>query len=272
MLKNTDMNITWLDIVDSTNNEAKRQIQSLNHMSVISSFHQTAGRGQRGNSWRSEKGMNLTFSIVIKYGADGYGDLNPSNQFLISKVTSLAVTEFLKRFGIDAQIKWPNDIYVKNKKIAGILIEHALQGNTMAYSIIGIGLNVNQLNFDSNLFNPTSIRLESPGLTHLDLKDALNDFLNIFKDITENKIISEIDELYHSKLWRLDSKSTFVDYTKLPTRYHEGPVVPIPDSTRSSIEFSGRIIGVSSIGELLIEDSSSFQIRRFSFKEIGYII
>jgi hypothetical protein len=104
------------------------------------------------------------------------------------------------------------------------------------------------------------------------LKDALNDFLNIFKDITENKIISEIDELYHSKLWRLDSKSTFVDYTKLPTRYHEGPVVPIPDSTRSSIEFSGRIIGVSSIGELLIEDSSSFQIRRFSFKEIGYII
>ena len=225
------MNITWLDIVDSTNNEAKRQIKSLNHMSVISSFHQTAGRGQRGNSWRSEKGMNLTFSIVIKYGADGYGDLNPSNQFLISKVTSLAVTEFLKRFGIDAQIKWPNDIYVKNKKIAGILIEHALQGNTMAYSIIGIGLNVNQLNFDSNLFNPTSIRLESPGLTHLDLKDALDDFLNIFKDI----IIS-------LKIFRKSSRASFksrcvkpgdsnridVGLNKLESKFNWFTLSPIP--------------------------------------------
>ena len=272
MLKNANMTVSWLDTVDSTNDEAKRQIKSLDHLSVISSHHQTAGRGQKGNSWSSQKGMNLTFSIVIKFGAEGYGDLHPSNQFIISKVTSLAVIDLLERFGIDARIKWPNDIYVKNKKIAGILIEHTLLGNTMAYSIIGIGLNVNQLSFDSNLLNPTSIRLETSNSTSIDLEDTLEEFLSIFKDIAEHKTILEIDRLYHSKLWRLDAKSTFVDYTNLPTKYHEGPIGLMPNDTQSSIEFSGRIIGVSSIGELLIEDSDSLQVRRFNFKEIGYKI
>ena len=218
--------------------------------------------------------MNLTFSIVLKYGTEGFGDLAPSNQFIISKYASLAVIEFLKTYGIEAKIKWPNDIYVKDKKIAGILIEHALQGGTMAYSIIGIGLNSNQTVFDSDLFNPTSIRLEAHDSASLDLKDALVEFLNIFKDITEHKTAFEIDRLYHSSLWRLDVESTFIDYTNLPTGYHEGPITPsqTSNSIPYSIEFSGTIRGVSSIGELLVEDANTSIIRRFNFKGISYII
>lgn len=250
-------NITWIDTVDSTNEEARRQIQSLDHLSVISARHQTAGRGQRGNSWSSESGMNLTFSIVIKYGTERYGDLAPSDQFIISKITCLAVMEFLKNYGIDARIKWPNDIYVKDKKIAGILIENGLRGSRMAHSIIGIGLNVNQTIFESDLYNPTSIRLESQDTTDLDLHDTLEKFMNIFQDILENKTLLEVDRLYHSNLWRLDVKSTFVDNT-----------TNIP----SSPEFTGTIRGVSGIGELLIEDENTSEIRKFSFREIGYIL
>ena len=147
--------------------------------------------------------------------------------------------------------------YVKDKKIAGILIENGLRGSRMAHSIIGIGLNVNQTIFDSNLYNPTSIRLESQDTTDLDLHDTLEKFMNIFQDILENKTLLEVDRLYHSNLWRLDVKSTFVDYT-----------TNIP----SSPEFTGTIRGVSGIGELLIEDENTSEIRKFSFREIGYIL
>lgn len=266
------MSITWLDVVDSTNDEAKRQILSLNHLSVISAVHQTAGRGQRGNTWSSESGMNLTFSIVIKYGPEGYGYLAAADQFTISKIASLAVIEFLKTYSIDAKIKWPNDIYVNDKKIAGILIEHAMQGERMAYSIIGIGLNTNQISFDSNLFNPTSIRLEHPNLNCLNLHLALEGFIKIFKDITEHQTLFEVDRLYHSNLWRLDTECTFVDFTNLPKGHHEGPILPLSGEIPSPIAFSGIIRGVSRMGELIVKDLHSSKIHKYNFKEIGYII
>ena len=272
MLKNINMSITWIDTIDSTNDEAKRQIQSLDHLSVISAINQTAGRGQRGNTWSSESGKNLTFSIIIKYGKDGYADLIPSKQFIISKIAAISVASFLCKYGITASIKWPNDIYVNDKKIAGILIEHTLHQDLLAYSIIGIGINVNQLTFDSNLYNPTSLLLESHIVREFDLNSLLEEFVNLFKEIIEQKPFSEIDSIYLSKLWRLNTKAKFIDYTALPGGFLNIPILPNLTNVPMSTQFCGIIRGVSDIGELIVENEESSNIRTFGFKEIVFII
>ena len=272
MQNTTNNNIIWLDTIDSTNDEAKRKINTLSHLSVIAAYQQTSGRGQRGNTWSSEVGKNLTFSIIIKYGNDGYDDLIPSNQFIISKIASIAVLDLLSMYGIKAEIKWPNDIYVNDKKIAGILIEHTLHGNSIAYSIIGIGINVNQRCFDQSLYNPTSVVLESPEIEIPNLQTILEEFVAGFKSVIEQKSIDEIDALYLSNIWRLNIKSKFVDFTSLPKGFLETPIGPPIVDIPYSTQFTGTILGVSTIGKLLIQDETSSEIKEFGFKEIGYII
>ena len=151
-------------------------------MSVIAAREQTAGRGQRGNTWLSAPGMNLTFSIVLKHGNEGLVDITPDKQFVINDIISKTIVEFLSRHGIDARIKLPNDIYVADRKICGILIEHSVLGSSLVHSIIGIGLNVNQTIFDESLPNPTSMLLEKgKGLD--DLQSLLEELLDIFLKI-----------------------------------------------------------------------------------------
>ena len=272
MQNTTNNNIIWLDTIDSTNDEAKRRIHLLNHLSVIAAYQQTSGRGQRGNTWSSEPGKNLTFSIIIKYGKEGYHSIIPSNQFIINMIASIAVLDFLYKYNIQAAIKWPNDIYVNEKKIAGILIEHTLQDNSLGYSIIGIGINVNQRYFDSSLYNPTSIVIESPEIEIPNLQTILEEFMDGFKNVLEHKSINELDASYLSKLWRLNVKSKFVDFTSLPKGFLETPIGPTIVDIPHSTQFTGTIIGISKIGELLIEDENSSKIKKFGFKEIGYII
>ena len=194
-----NFNIIWSDTVDSTNDEAKRCIDSLPDLSVISTYNQTAGRGQRGNSWLSEPHANLTFSIVAKNGFN----IKPADQIVINEMISLAIIDFLSCHGIDARIKWPNDIYVADKKICGILIEHVVRGNSIVYSIIGVGLNVNQKNFDSSLYNPTSILLETGEEQH-SLPSLLEELLTIFNRYLEIYDRDEIGSLYHSKLRKIN--------------------------------------------------------------------
>lgn len=146
--------ILWLESVDSTNSEAKRRIAELETMSVIAAECQTAGRGQNGNKWFSESSRSLTFSLVVKDLC-----LKAWEQAIISESTAQAVVDTLTSYGIDARIKWPNDIYCGEKKICGILIENSLMGEHIKWSIIGIGLNVNNINFPTNLPNPTSMAL-----------------------------------------------------------------------------------------------------------------
>ena len=113
---------------------------------------QRAGRGQRGNSWESQPGKNLTFSLLLR------PEHIPANQqFLLSQAVSLAATDVLNRYASGFSIKWPNDIYWEDKKIAGILIENVLSGSTFARSIVGIGLNINQERFISDAPNPVSL-------------------------------------------------------------------------------------------------------------------
>ena len=119
---------------------------------IILAQRQTAGRGQRGHTWESREGENLTFSLVLEPLF-----LPPSEQFLISECVALGVCDALLHYGIEAQIKWTNDIYIGDRKLAGILIEHKLQGSALARTVAGIGLNVNQKAFSDDLPNPISM-------------------------------------------------------------------------------------------------------------------
>ncbi|MCM1153286.1 MAG: biotin--[acetyl-CoA-carboxylase] ligase [Muribaculum sp.] len=125
-------------------------------MTMLYVFEQYGGRGQRGNSWESEPGKNLTFSF--HYRPQG---VPPLSQFSISEATALAVTDTLTAFNIKARIKWPNDIYVADSKICGILIDHSLCGTQITDTIVSAGLNVNQLRFLSDAPNPVSMAMVS---------------------------------------------------------------------------------------------------------------
>lgn len=145
-----------LSEIPSTNTYAKEQARALleaGEMPVcIRAYRQTGGRGQRGNSWESAPGKNLTISILTV--PEG---LRPAQQFSISEAVALGVCDLLAHYDIDARVKWPNDIYVGHEKIAGILIEHSLMGMGFQYTVAGIGLNVNQQTFLSDAPNPVSM-------------------------------------------------------------------------------------------------------------------
>ena len=170
MSKSTD--IIWLDEVDSTNGYVRRHIQELDNLSVVSVLSQTAGKGQGDHIWHSAPGKNLLFSILVK---------NPTvpaaRQHVISRNTAETVVELLDAHGIDAWIKPPNDVWVGNKKICGILIEHSLRSDRISWTIIGIGLNVNQTIFPEELPNPTSVALEKE---EVPLKELLSEFMERF--------------------------------------------------------------------------------------------
>ncbi|MDE6431375.1 MAG: biotin--[acetyl-CoA-carboxylase] ligase, partial [Duncaniella sp.] len=120
----------------------------------VSARRQTAGRGQRGNSWESAPGKNITMSILLR--PEG---LHPSRQFVISRAVSLAITGVLRRYmpASAVRVKWPNDIYVDDRKICGILIENVISSASIRQSVVGIGINVNQRRFLSDAPNPVSM-------------------------------------------------------------------------------------------------------------------
>ena len=171
MTKRND--IIWLKEVESTNRYARMNIDRLDNLSVVSAFCQSAGRGQGDHQWHSSPGENLTFTVILKEPA-----IAPIEQSIISDTTANAVVELLEKHGIKAWIKPPNDIWVDTKKICGILIEHSLRADRISWSIIGIGLNVNQTIFPDNLPNPTSMALEGHPA---DIETILSEFLDIFR-------------------------------------------------------------------------------------------
>jgi BirA family biotin operon repressor/biotin-[acetyl-CoA-carboxylase] ligase len=244
--------IIWLNTAISTNETAKYSLEDLDNLSVLSALEQTGGKGQRGNAWLSEPGMNLTFSIVLK---GEQVSIDARDQFCISMVSALSVRELLSSLGIEAKIKWPNDIYVKDEKICGILIENSLRGRTIQSSIIGIGLNVNQTVFDKNLPNPTSVKKHIG--KDLDVHDLLVDFMDIFKRLLEEYIhrnrLSALRDIYTSAIWRLNVPASFKNMT----------------SCEESM-INGRITGITDEGLLKIE-TVDHEVKTFAFKEISYI-
>ena len=171
--------ILWLKEVDSTNEYAKRHISSLDNLSVIAAGFQTSGRGQGSRTWSSTAGENLLVSMVLKDTG-----VSPSSQHIISERTATAVVKMLAKHGIRSWIKPPNDIYVENRKICGILIEHSVRGKVISWSVIGIGLNVNQKSFSPEIPNPTSMVLEKnapEGTGAFDIKTLVEELTDILK-------------------------------------------------------------------------------------------
>ena len=148
--------IIWLKLTDSTNDEARRRLDVLDNLSVVAARTQTSGRGQGDHTWTSEPGQNLTFTFVLKFPP--CAPLSASEILRITQAVTHALREYLLSKGVVARIKWPNDIYVGDKKICGILIENILGGKQVAASMVGIGLNLNQSRFPADLPNPVSLR------------------------------------------------------------------------------------------------------------------
>lgn len=264
--------IIRMESVDSTNDQARLRLQGVGHMTVIAAETQTAGKGQRGNFWHSESGKNLTFSIIVKpTEADVRINVMASGQASISWMTALSVIDLLDEYGIQAKIKWPNDIYVSDRKICGILIENAIMRNQISSSIIGIGLNVNQTDFPAYLPNPTSMQRET-GI-HYDTHMLLEKFMGIFirhcrMFLAAPEKREDLKELYHNHLWRLNESHIFYDHTSLPDGHLNVPTTLQCNETK---QFTGIIRGVSDRGHLIVENTEG-ELREFAFKEIGYMI
>ena len=192
--------IIWLERVDSTNDEARRHISEIDNLSVVSALEQTKGRGQRGNRWSSQPGENLTFSLVVKDFR-----IKANEQSAISQATALSLVDLLSRHEIKARIKWPNDIYAGDEKICGILIENSLKGSKIDWSIIGIGLNVNQTAFPEDLPNPTSMKLCTGNSNPYNTREILEEFMGIFTGyyreyLNGNGALDRLEEQFVSNL------------------------------------------------------------------------
>ncbi|MEI8006454.1 MAG: biotin--[acetyl-CoA-carboxylase] ligase [Bacteroidota bacterium] len=224
--------VTVIDSVDSTNAFARRMIDEskAGEGTVIMAREQYAGRGQGENTWHSQAGMNLTFSLVLEPVF-----LPPDKQFILNKAIALAVMNSVKQSlppETITSIKWPNDIYAGTRKIAGILIEHTIMGNSLKHSIIGIGINLNQVEFPVHLPNPVSLK-QFTGLDHDNEK---------FLESTCHDL-----DLEYSRLIRGEFNSINNDYDSSLFGYGSDS-----EFTSGSSSFTGRITGVDDLGRLLI--------------------
>jgi BirA family biotin operon repressor/biotin-[acetyl-CoA-carboxylase] ligase len=156
--------ILWLETADSTNSELRKRIAGLDNLSIVATRAQTAGRGQGTHTWFASPGKNLTFSILYRFGETC--PLAASDAILITQATTLALCDYLLGHGVQARIKWPNDIWVDARKICGILIENTLESGMVRESIVGIGLNLNERNWPPELPNPVSLS-ELTGQTYV---------------------------------------------------------------------------------------------------------
>lgn len=239
------MKVIKLGAIDSTNDFLKglSRKQQLENFTVVTAENQTKGKGQMGSVWDSEVGKNLTMSVFVK---DSLSDVNQI--FNLNIGVALAVVEALETFNIpNLMIKWPNDIMSYNFKIAGILIENSIKSDGTVHSIVGLGLNVNQINFE-NLQKASSLAV---------ICNAQFDKEKIRDEVVE-KIKQNIAIVNGG-----DTTSLWLEYTN--RLFKKG--IPMPFKDNSNQNFMGIIQGVSAYGKLqiLLEDDS---IAEFSIKEV----
>lgn len=238
------MKVIKLDAIDSTNEFLKglSKKQELESFTVVSAERQTKGKGQMGALWSSEAGKNLVMSVLVKDFLSGIDQL-----FNLNIVFSLAVIEVLESINIpNLSVKWPNDIMSYNKKIGGILIENSIKSDGTIISIVGLGLNVNQIDFE-NLPKASSLALICS--TTFDKEEILF------------KIVEKLDRNIQS--WNQNSDSLWSEY--INKLFKKG--IPMPFSDINKNHFMGIIQGVSAIGKLqiMLENGS---ISEFDIKEI----
>lgn len=244
--------IFWVEEATSTNSVIAAAADRLEHGTAVAAHKQTAGRGQRGNSWESEPGKNLTFSLLLKPKS-----LPAARQFEISQIVSIAVAQVLRDEldTDDVKIKWPNDIYYKDKKIVGILIENSLTGATIDRSIAGIGINVNQAAFRSDAPNPISMlaisgreRELSPLLARFVAK-IVGDF-DAYEAAPDPKVLAA---RYRSMMWRGEGYWPYRD-----------------NLTGETIQAC--IADVAPTGHLTLAPEPPASPRTYAFKEVAAIL
>ncbi len=240
-------NIIELDVVDSTNSYLleKSKENDCFEGDVVYTHFQSEGRGQRDTNWVSNPGENLMFSVFVRPSF-----LSATNFFLISKLIAIAVHHEVSRICKDAlvEVKWPNDIYVNKKKIGGILIENQFKGSIINQSVIGVGLNINQTNFEG--LNATSLKLES--LCDFDVKTVML------------KILQQFEKLYFL-IQRGDFSEVEAKYTEALMNYNQIATYIVRNDT-----CKGTIINVRNNGLLELEINKS--IEYFQFKEISFVL
>lgn len=242
-------NLKIADSLPSTNEYIKEEIAKSTPFeagTVILAKEQTKGRGQRNNSWNSRKNENLTFSYLLRPTF-----LSPLSQFYLTVSVSLALVKFLKQYIPDVFIKWPNDIMAGNKKICGILIENTISGHKIKHSIVGIGLNVNQTQFENNLKQATSIKAHlgsSQNFELLKLAKKLFDFLSEEYYTLQTKSQHALLAKYNKHLFRKNEEQLYIIDNK---------------------ELKARIIEVKEDGLLRLKIGN--QIYKYASKEVKHL-
>ena len=244
------MRIKWFEDeeLDSTSSELLRHIGDYDNLSVVAAVNQTAGRGQRGNRWFSAPGDNLTFSFLLRPEA-----LPAREVMALTCFATLAVRDALQAEGVPAVIKWPNDIYVGKRKICGMLVENGLEGADIAWSVIGIGINLNQTVFPGGVLNPTSLK-RLTGKTYAPasfLENLCHGLESRLPGLATPETRKALRDAYEQDLFQ---KNLLARYRDLLT----------------GEEFMGTIRGITPEGLLRIEAEG--RERTFGFKEVSYIL
>lgn len=231
--------------VASTNTYVKQHAGELPDGTLVHTPCQSAGRGQKGNTWESEPGKNLTFSLLVKRP-----QVDVKRQFALSEAVSLAIVETLASLA-SLTIKWPNDIYAGDRKLAGILIEHDLDTEGIVHTVIGVGLNVNQTTFRSDAPNPVSLA-QLTGHEHA-LTPLLERVGTAIEDYCRREVLDpdELHRRYLSRLYRLDGR---------PHRF------TLPGDNAS---FEATLVDVDRDGMLTLRHADT-TLHRYAFKEVAY--
>lgn len=217
---------------------------------LISAYSQTAGRGQKGNTWEADPGKNVTMSLLIKKPRVALKE-----QFAISEAVSLAIVDALEKYVEGIKIKWPNDIYYNDGKIGGILIEHSLDGDAIDYTIAGVGVNINQQVFTTGAPNPVSLK-NITGKDY-DMNIINEEFATTLEQCSKidgsPSHLKTLHKQYLKRLYRFDGK---------PHHF----VSPQGD------KFEAIIHDVAPDGTLTLRHTADNTLHSYHFKEVGFII
>ncbi len=252
-------NYIHLEETLSTNTKLAEIATESSHGTVVYADRQTKGRGQRGNSWESSPYKNITMSVLLKKK-----NVAPSHQFELSEITALALVNVLNKYIDHVSIKWPNDIYYKDFKICGILIEHSLSGGEIDHTICGIGLNINQSEFVSDAPNPISLKMIT-GEDH-SVKDILHELSEEILRLCDT-LPDKAKEVHENFLGKLYRKDGFYSYCcKIHSVSVDGTHVLEPEEI-----FQATITDVQPNGMMLLTLPNGQQ-HFFAFKEVMFVI
>jgi BirA family transcriptional regulator, biotin operon repressor / biotin---[acetyl-CoA-carboxylase] ligase len=237
----------FLSEITSTNSYLQELLETKQATAgdAVYTFNQTQGRGQKGNQWVSQPGKNVLLSIAIEPEF-----LPARNQFLLSELAALAVKKVLDEYVDNVCIKWPNDIYIKDRKVAGILIENRLKDSKIEYSVVGIGVNINQTKFPSDLPNPISLhQLIDKEIDKDIFTEKLHDSLCNNLLIIDTEKNDEVRRYYLNSLYRRDGFHPYRD---------------------ANGDFMAKILDVNASGRLMLEMEDG-KVSVYDLKEVAFL-